>query len=871
MCSQLIVEIIQFSIVLLTFVAVNCVPKNNTDALCKVAFEDEKDGQSRVNTSAKLLHITLDFQNTTTMLVLQDTITLYNPHEWIITSGTYGSGLLQLRSIYEILSLKSLSVHTRRNNIKLTQFPHDCLQGMNASEFELIIRMFLLQHIGTNEEVCNIHIRDDYGFAEFDHECCSLGADTVECYVVRKNLPMKMIDICSYIVVVLVILYCPLLIPSSLYKRKLEFVHRLAEPLRIRCKKTGTDLTWRQNGLRRLVYLARFVKNKPEEDEDKIVSEYTFGKYFQSTLEKMSRNGFYEIVISQLHFKVKHREIISESKIETGLLHICYNLFIKCGRRKKYDRNIWIKKNPYNCCYRNVLGCFKPFGKEYPWYKCLRVFMHIVLAAVVCSPWVFRICVYYLYEYSLRNERLKAAEKRNLKLRLHENLMFYLTPIHVLFIACYVILALEWISFRFMSKNVKYLTKEMLQICFHGMNDSAKMKKVFLWAINTLSIPIKSCGIFGFFLGVIFWPITLPYVVIVVCYHIFPTIRLCVSLFWIIVFDTIPDFRSCSVSIKQHRFPLLTFFTDPIQNTFDIGYIEYRKSRGKIIRFVQILFSILAVCSIGLITVECVVFLIDVAVYTMIGLILNSSHAMQLVSAFSIAWFYFQKCFEGNSGIYLKYTKVILRILQNENKDELQLVADLDSTHQTNTAFLVKHAKCNAEFFVNNNGKPMLTTKGVVLLLDKYDNLYIERAFFRKACQIDHPSCPGPVHEQIMKSFRRFMSIVMFLIFVTLIVLAFGDTYSISISNQLLATIAGGFVPWVLMKSDILFKNPVEPDFDQLSENICFQSRLKEKINNDEETWRISDMEVESIREIQATEKIDLIVKLPQSGMQTAL
>jgi hypothetical protein len=85
----------------------------------------------------------------------------------------------------------------------------------------------------------------------------------------------------------------------------------------------------------------------------------------------------------------------------------------------------------------------------------------------------------------------------------------------------------------------------------------------------------------------------------------------------------------------------------------------------------------------------------------------------------------------------------------------------------------------------------------------------------------------------------------MFLLFVTLVVLAFGDAYSISISNQLLATVAGGFVPWILMKSDILFSKPEEPDFGQLTSNINFMSSFQATINDDKEMWKIKDIVVQ--------------------------
>lgn len=57
---------------------------------------------------------------------------------------------------------------------------------------------------------------------------------------------------------------------------------------------------------------------------------------------------------------------------------------------------------------------------------------------------------------------------------------------------------------------------------------------------------------------------------------------------------------------------------------------------------------------------------------------------------------------------------------------------------------------------------------------------------------------PGPVYINLMAATGKFMIIVVFLMFVMLVVMAFGNVMAMSSTNTTLATMAGGFVPMLL-------------------------------------------------------------------------
>jgi hypothetical protein len=61
----------------------------------------------------------------------------------------------------------------------------------------------------------------DAGYVVFFNECCYINDENETiCFRVEKNLWMKTIDVCTYIIIVLAMLYCPMLIPTSFYRQK---------------------------------------------------------------------------------------------------------------------------------------------------------------------------------------------------------------------------------------------------------------------------------------------------------------------------------------------------------------------------------------------------------------------------------------------------------------------------------------------------------------------------------------------------------------------------------------------------------------------------------------------------------------------------
>lgn len=88
-------------------------------------------------------------------------------------------------------------------------------------------------------------------------------------------------------------------------------------------------------------------------------------------------------------------------------------------------------------------------------------------------------------------------------------------------------------------------------------------------------------------------------------------------------------------------------------------------------------------------------------------------------------------------------------------------------------------------------------TFGMLVFLDMKDTPLTPEKFFYKTIALNYFGCPGPIYRNVCSAVWDFLKIVLFLMFVFVVVMALGDAYQISTTNQLLATVVGSFVPFI--------------------------------------------------------------------------
>jgi len=104
----------------------NCVVKTVDSNIASKVDQMAKDG-------AKVIYVYFHIQNFTGDLLEEEKASVYKPLSWVRTTGRHGRSLLLLRPQYEIFSLWSLSIGTKRIDVNVTQTPPNCLTNYNAT------------------------------------------------------------------------------------------------------------------------------------------------------------------------------------------------------------------------------------------------------------------------------------------------------------------------------------------------------------------------------------------------------------------------------------------------------------------------------------------------------------------------------------------------------------------------------------------------------------------------------------------------------------------------------------------------------------------------------------------------------------------
>jgi hypothetical protein len=135
------------------------------------------------------------------------------------------------------------------------------------------------------------------------------------------------------------------------------------------------------------------------------------------------------------------------------------------------------------------------------------------------------------------------------------------------------------------------------------------------------------------------------------------------------------------------------------------------------------------------------------------------------------------------------------------------------------------------------------TINDLVMFVDSEDMPRIPRKLFEMVCEIRVAGVPGPVFRGHIEAVTQLIKIILFVCFVFIIVLSFGAVYKVSTTNQMLATLLGGFLPMVLRT----FLAPPAPDVELGT--VSFRSKMDEVIKNFCQYWPIHDLPFQLIEE----------------------
>ena len=230
---------------------------------------------------------------------------------------------------------------------------------------------------------------------------------------------------------------------------------------------------------------------------------------------------------------------------------------------------------------------------------------------------------------------------------------------------------------------------------------------------------------------------------------------------------------------------------------------------------------------------------------------------------------------------YSNFGTTINKEIQERVGDDMKVVAMCAKKDQKEQAFTVQEHNTDDDnrmsLVAGTEGYLKWNAKRLLLFLDRDDIPYIPKDFLFKSAKLGHFGCPGPVYKMYFKAFIELTWITLFLAFVMLVIVAFGESNNISGANQTLATLASGFLPFVFRK--FLIKSNSGPTLDK--SNITWQTTLSEAISGYTKRWTFTDFKImaceptDSLNESETTypprtielsptvpDDVDLIVKI---------
>lgn len=808
------------------------------------------------NGATKMVRIKFKFQNSSGG-VLSDLANtdIFLPLSWTKTKGSEGRGLLLLKEELISLPFSALNYGVESLAVSIAESPPNCFvtQNLDVTHLQTVLRDLVLGNLDlSNKEespegqsVCNQHIRNNgNGVAEFFYVCCYRNDEgRMICSELSEDLWLTVFFHVMIVINVIVVLYSPLLVPERWYREKyinVVYKHKLKEQIKLRILKSA-KLPKEVN-----------VSSKITIKQSDINAEPGMPK-FKDIIADLREDQVYKLTISQLMFKMKADRLVPANHVPVGVFKTLYDTIIRCEVRKRYA----VKE----CCNNNMFGIFKPCRKTVKWYECLQKFMLVCFLPLLAAPWIIRLYFYYIYEDTQRTQKSVASESRNLDPDYPGNLLAYFNPVHGIFVFCYAILAIDILLFGVLQKKVAERSRYVIRRCFRdmrGMNRS----QAFGYCIFTLLIPIKKYGIFFLLVAWVYWLIAFPVLLLVIAFYFMPIVNIMCRLLFTYLETIFPVHKCFNPLIRTYRrlyqedisIPLLIFVEDhdgiPRRPT---------NAKDKVFNMVITLLLIISIVSFTVLALEFLIVVVEYIVYQLIGLVLNWGVWFKYATLAFILAIYAKNCFGSVTNKYQVFNEKLIAFVKSKAEEDIKSFILKDPNEQGNNAFQIDDESDSKQQFelAVQNSRLQWHMPQLVLFLDNADVTYITKHLFFEASNMPNAGCPGSLMTNLFSALSQFMVILLFLLFVLLVIAAFGERYAVSGINQTVLAAVGGILPFVFQK--ILFKSP--PAFDLDTSSPHFQNAFNKLLREYNEYAFVFDIEpAADVEECSDGSQVDLLI-----------
>ncbi|ELT93422.1 hypothetical protein CAPTEDRAFT_216629 [Capitella teleta] len=810
----------------------------------------------------------------------------YRATRWQRVFDRHGLKLSTLGFKFEALSLNLLTFGAEHLKLELYDAPIGCYGRLNETSKVRKVRDVLMVDLQPGEATTTDWAVDEdalcydvveegnKGWAKFKRQCCSWDNDLVNCnYETDKHMKWVYYVITSF--KILLILLGPLLVQKMFFGNSLTtagyMLHLkevLTKTLLVKKIRTGDgSLHSRSSHRKHVKEFHRFrqiVKNVPS---DEVVA----------------------VNFKKLHVKVPHEDLIAENQCHIGLFRLLFDAIFRCG---------FTNHEPFaSCCSESIFGTW---SKRFLWFKLMDAFdcnrscrkfcswRHIfklvgslMAIVLVVLPYILRSAVFYAFEEDEMKRRKYVIEKLDLKPEYsHESCIFqWATPGHGLFIAMYITYA----GASLMLLAFTYLDPNKVETIFMGaMDDLSKVSYVAMFRMLCAHIllPFEKFGLVcGALVAVIYWPFALPLCLITFVMYGIPAVYLFGRF---LITSRLPCLRECPLptpaKVKcDHQDDLISKGTNSFETCLLLNNISPNpmsppqektvavKSSSITCHFGQVCGGLKSIM-IGLLLVsnmlillmmysEVIGFMVEVAMYSIMGAILNASSAAKYVIIVLWVAIYFASCFHGVHVTYLKLNKVLFHCITEAIKDDIKTEIQfsnkesrflafkyLNSTELEENRESVNIAKREADdVSAEKSGKLFWKIQSLVLFIDDREVARIPKELYMKISQLNIPGCPGPLHGVVLKAIRHFVYMLLFWAAMLVVVLAIREIQESSDTNQVIFIMILGLFP-MLIRYSYQQTNP-DPEFNTFS----LHGKIHQLLSSFSQKWPIYDLEFDTL------------------------
>ncbi|XP_059153412.1 uncharacterized protein LOC131939229 [Physella acuta] len=754
----------------------------------------------------------------------------YQPSRWYRTQGIGSSQLLLIYHFYYGLLQVFLSLSVASRDVPLVVSPGDCLQAAGAGEVEARVRDYLLQDFYIDEtavkypftysddvEICTAKVVDNEGWGRLVYRCCGYDSDKrMSCHDVYEGTWVWVLRSFILALTLILFLYFPLLIPKG-YR---IYTYAYYPP---------DNLTFN------LIMTQSPKKLRPMEKAQILTSRlWKQMKTFASEMCRLQPEVIYTVKVKKVNFNVCTDKLLSEGGSAVSMWRSLFDAFVRCKLRHSDPLE--------DCCRTSICGnhictCCPSW---HAWLKPVRTVLVMALVAAPSLPFMYAMSADDLEYQNLS----RTFEEKGLQMTFN----FYVGPIFgkvlvavlaFMYVLHVVILIIDGAT----DENISRLYSDVLDVAEKKDQLSKRMSKSRS-IIRTACNPIRQCGI----LIIPIWILAifiLPIIGLVLFIYHAPMINVVIQAWK----KLLQQARGCNQNPDEGK----RFY-----NACEIFWF-----------FVTVTF-VFIVMTIG------ANFLVHVLAMSIVTVVVQADLIYRVVPVVLILLIYVRDSFSRVGAKYDAFLGTILGTVKNKESEDLRReclkswdqqiskvfkispqavpfdpddeVVKAPLNREKGYATLVRADASNVtkqtkKLFNVKNSNIRLHLKQLLLFLNKDDFLFMSKKFLFHCCSMDCAGAPGELEENYIQAGLEFAKIGIFLLFVFLVVMAYGSAYYVSPTNHLFVTLVSGLIPLVIR--NIFSSSQPVPVVN--TSDYRFESQLKEKIESFGQSWEVDDIVVSGV------------------------